>query len=273
MSKIEKDNIAGKKFGKLIVIGISQIRSKNGKPMWKVRCDCGIEKDVIVYSLTSGNTTSCGCSRTEAVRKRCIKHLTVGQKFGKLTVLEAVPQYNSHRSLVWVVGCDCGKISKVGSCDLKSGHTTSCGCAFHAIGPAGNAHFNEIYSKYCYHAKERNYAWNLTKEQFRLIIKQNCFYCGVEPKQGKNMNRVSGAFIYNGIDRVNNEIGYEITNVVSCCGVCNIAKRVMTQQEFLEHVNKINEQTVSRDNLTLMSLTDDELALVNEHRMALGTVV
>lgn len=184
-------------------------------------------------------------------------------------MLEAVPQYNSHGNLVWIVGCDCGKISKVSSCDLKSGHTTSCGCAFHAIGPAGNAHFNEIYSKYCRHAKERSYVWNLTKEQFRLIIKQNCFYCDVEPKQGKNMNTVSGVFLYNGIDRVDNKIGYELANVVPCCGICNVAKRAMTQQEFLERVNKINEQTVSRNNLTLMSLTNDELILIVEYRSRL----
>lgn len=67
-------DLAGKRFGKLIAIEISKCRSKSDKPMWKVRCDCGIEKDVIVYSLTSGNTTSCGCSRIEAVRKRCIKY-------------------------------------------------------------------------------------------------------------------------------------------------------------------------------------------------------
>jgi hypothetical protein len=33
--------------------------------MWKCRCDCGTVRDVLVSSLTSGNTQSCGCFAQE----------------------------------------------------------------------------------------------------------------------------------------------------------------------------------------------------------------
>ena len=43
----------------------------------------------------------------------------------------------------------------------------------------------------------------------------------------------------NGIDRVNNNIGYILNNCVACCKYCNIAKGVRTITEFLEHVQSI----------------------------------
>lgn len=56
------NNITGKRFGKLVAI------EKIGKDIhrqsiWKCICDCGNEIDVILCSLTTGNTHSCGCIR------------------------------------------------------------------------------------------------------------------------------------------------------------------------------------------------------------------
>ncbi len=42
-------------------------------------------------------------------------------------------------------------------------------------------------------------------------------------------------FFYNGIDRVNNEMGYEPLNVVPCCQECNFAKCKMSKDEFITH--------------------------------------
>lgn len=56
-----------------------------------------------------------------------IKNL-VGQRFGKLVVLED-DGMRKHRSVYWKCQCDCGKIHRAVSTDLKNGKVSSCGCA------------------------------------------------------------------------------------------------------------------------------------------------
>jgi len=46
-------------------------------------------------------------------------------------------------------------------------------------------------------------------------------------------------FHFNGIDRVDSEIGYVPENVVTACKYCNIAKRDMTKDQFLDLVARI----------------------------------
>lgn len=49
-----KNDITGKRFGRLVVI--EQCESKNNRRMWKCKCDCGKEKSILGYSLTHGLT-------------------------------------------------------------------------------------------------------------------------------------------------------------------------------------------------------------------------
>lgn len=49
----------------------------------------------------------------------------IGQRYGKLTVLEAGPTRKGHSS--WVCRCDCGNLTTVDSGNLASGHSQSCG--------------------------------------------------------------------------------------------------------------------------------------------------
>lgn len=52
----------------------------------------------------------------------------IGQKFGKLTVLEELHERTKHGRIVYKCKCDCGNICNViGSC-LRNGNTKSCGC-------------------------------------------------------------------------------------------------------------------------------------------------
>ncbi len=53
------------------------------------------------------------------------KDLT-GQRFGRLTVLEFMPDETRHTK--WKCKCDCGNIKIVEGANLKSGNTQSCGC-------------------------------------------------------------------------------------------------------------------------------------------------
>ena len=49
-----------------------------------------------------------------------------GKKFGKLTALRRLP--NQGRRTIWECECECGNIVPVRTENLRSGHTTSCGC-------------------------------------------------------------------------------------------------------------------------------------------------
>lgn len=51
-------DLVGKRFGRLVV---TDFVYKDRYPYYHCVCDCGNVKDVMGYSLTSGNTKSCGC--------------------------------------------------------------------------------------------------------------------------------------------------------------------------------------------------------------------
>ena len=57
--------LEGKRFGKLVVIEF--VGFKNHLSVWKCKCDCGNEKNVIGAYLTNGETKSCGCLQKEVV--------------------------------------------------------------------------------------------------------------------------------------------------------------------------------------------------------------
>ena len=64
-----KNNLVGKKFGKLTVIERTNQRSSQRCILWLCRCDCGRELLVSTESLNSGHTQSCGHHRLEKARK------------------------------------------------------------------------------------------------------------------------------------------------------------------------------------------------------------
>lgn len=45
--------------------------------------------------------------------------------------------------------------------------------------------------------------------------------------------------MYNGIDRIDNQKGYSLDNVVACCRICNNAKSDMTVHEFHSWIMRI----------------------------------
>lgn len=117
--KRKPENIAGRWFGRLTVLELSEERKSNGGAVWKCRCDCGKIISASSGSLKRGNTTSCGCVRREELK---------GMKFGKLTVLKLGRRSGSGRGSFWLCRCDCGRELEVHAHKLKSGHTKSCGC-------------------------------------------------------------------------------------------------------------------------------------------------
>lgn len=158
------------------------------------------------------------------------------QKFNKLLVLSLSHTDNKHQT-VWNCVCDCGNLIKVRGTALKTNNTTSCGC--NAKFAKGESNFNRLYYQYNLKAKKRKYSFELTKEEFKKLVTDVCFYCARKPKQVIKAKKHHGDFIYNGVDRVNNKQGYTIDNVVSCCKICNRAKQTLTVEEFKNWIKEI----------------------------------
>ena len=127
MSKLR--DLTGQKFGRLYVIERS-FKGNSEKTMWKCQCDCGNVVNVAGHSLTSGNTKSCGCLRSEIASSRMAK-VTIGQKYGRLTVEREMPRREKPcgaKLRIFQCRCDCGNLINVASVNLLSGNTKSCGC-------------------------------------------------------------------------------------------------------------------------------------------------
>lgn len=156
----------------------------------------------------------------------------IGNKFGRLTVVNITNEKDKRGRLLWEFKCDCGNTLIRDYYRVKTRHLKSCGCIDKER--IANANFVILYNRYKISAKTRNLEFNLTHEQFRFLTKQNCHYCNIEPKQTQIHRPIkSPPYVYNGVDRKNNNIGYHYENCVPCCVICNGAKsHYFTYKEF-----------------------------------------
>jgi hypothetical protein len=87
-----------------------------------------------------------------------------------------------------------------------------------------------VCNEYQRSAKRRGYEWNLNLEQVTFLIESACFYCGRMPDEKKN-----------GIDRFDNEKGYDSSNIVPCCTACNTSKMTDSAEEYIARCIKVVE--------------------------------
>ena len=171
-----------------------------------------------------------------------------GHKKGRLTVLgysHSHIQPSGQKRAIWNVICECGTEKKISTAGLTSGKTISCGC-YKAEGlnkkEEGVSSFNHKYRGYLARAKahKKNIEFALTKEEFKEIVKQPCHYCRTE-NSSRTMAKptANGAFVSNGIDRIDSSLGYIKGNCLPCCTICNVMKNDLSYQDFLSHIRKI----------------------------------
>ena len=103
--------------------------------------------------------------------------------------------------------------------------------------PNDQATINKIIRSYKNGAKARGYEWKLSNTYAKELITKECFYCGA-----KFSNEWDG-FRYNGIDRIDNGVGYEPSNVVPCCKICNVSKHDLKQKDFIVWARSVAEHT------------------------------
>lgn len=172
-----------------------------------------------------------------------------GRSFGQLSVVKKVSVKRS-RNARWECLCTCGNRVIVTSLRLRKGHTASCGCR-RADSCKGNqrgrtqkqlasrsdetAAVARVFTEYKAAAKKFGRPFELNLEFFSKLVKGNCYYCGIEPFAGPSPRSSRSKVSLNGVDRINSDLGYVTTNVVSCCKFCNLAKRNRTAEEFIAH--------------------------------------
>jgi hypothetical protein len=245
-------DLSGMRFGKLQVIrrGEDWVGKNHSAPRWVCLCDCGKTTLTNGSDLRRGLAKSCGCLRAKLLgerSKKAVQDIT-GHKFGRLTAKRRVANKISpagKQITVWLCSCSCGNEIEVDKASLVTRRTRSCGCYNDEIRrsrktlPEGESAFNRLFAQYKLKAVKRGFAFELSQQEFRNMTKGFCHYCGEPPTQSFWPHTSATPYIYNGVDRKDNNKGYRTDNCVSCCGPCNKLKMNLSYEEFFNLINRI----------------------------------
>lgn len=248
-------NISGQKIGYLTAIKPCHIvnNGKSRKTFWVFECICGTQISRRADQKYN-QESSCGCKRN----KKRTPDLT-SKKFNRLVVVKP-NGIDNNGSFRWECLCECGNTSFVTTHNLLSNKIRSCGCLTKEVAkklfkenihnkklhihykPIEISGLNKVFSSYRVGAKNRGVFFKLNKDQISSLIKQNCYYCGIEPSNIHINGYTKEVYKYNGIDRKDNSVGYTSENVVPCCIICNKAKRDMAYDEFISWIQRISKR-------------------------------
>lgn len=89
----------------------------------------------------------------------------------------------------------------------------------------------------------------LSLKQFYQLATSNCYYCRMVPSNKRKIYckkssieaKENCTFIYNGLDRVDNNLPHNYDNVVPCCKYCNTAKSQLSLKDFNNWIIRLAE--------------------------------
>lgn len=212
-------------------------------------------------------------------------NLKIGQKFGclKLVNLTTYKSGKYTRRLA-LLSCDCGReysrhVSSLQakryvppqSCLCKKGRESIVVSPSKPKKPPQDIIVNNKVSDYRRHAKDRGFDYNLTFEEVKSLIYQPCYYCKHPARTCRKY--LNTEVYYNGIDRVDNSKGYDITNCVPACHICNKGKASNSFESFISWITRIENfsGTVSLNKVDLREANNTHLNLYkNYERKAKG---
>lgn len=87
----------------------------------------------------------------------------------------------------------------------------------------------QVYRVYQKEAVKRGLDFQISREEVDTLILHPCHYCSNVDEEKK----------FNGIDRIDSNIGYYTDNCVSCCKMCNYLKNNTSKDVFLKRVEHI----------------------------------
>lgn len=122
LAKVKYGDITNQKFH--FLTAVKSLGTKNKNRWWLFRCDCGIEKELIISSVVRGTIKSCGCRRFDSLNRTVDIQ---GLRFGALVVVQRARKNKNH-TWYWECQCDCGNTCEVLTEPLRKGSTRTCGC-------------------------------------------------------------------------------------------------------------------------------------------------
>lgn len=247
----------GQIFGNLIAIEPTEKRVQV-KIVWKLVC-IKCNTTTLKVPSTLGYISNCGNPECRVgIRNKDL----VGLKFGNL-VVNKFELRDKTDNVVWSCTCFCGKTFLANSNRLLSGTASNCGCiyAIERRKPPGETSWNTRWSSYLSNVKERrnrkgkSFENEFTKELFIEKSSLDCFYCERPPMEWNKYLKENGqvtskasrmsqegidrAWInINGLDRVDNSVGYLLSNTVPCCPDCNFMKHSSTLSEWCSIIER-----------------------------------
>lgn len=194
----------------------------------------------------------------------------IGYKIGRLTVIRFIGvEKAQHKDRIrnkymYECMCECGQTSKVNKSNLMSKSTLSCGCLQkerslighqkqkgvsrpHMQKPNGESVLHSSFLTYKNGAKKRSLSFEINEDEFADLTSQNCNYCGSEPKDVKLKKDSFSVRKMNGVDRLDSNIGYTLSNSVPCCKICNYMKQDLTVDQFYSHLKRIIDFRSTKD--------------------------
>lgn len=161
----------------------------------------------------------------------------IGNTYGHLTVT-AFKSFDKGGQARWVAWCKlCEESFTILGSNLRRKIKGVKGCKG-CRGLKSRSPETKFYHAYKNGALQRDLAFRISLDEFNVLIRGNCHYCGSTPSMAIPIKYIKNCH-YNGIDRVDSSLGYESGNCVSCCSTCNYAKRKMSKDKFLEWVKKV----------------------------------
>lgn len=174
------------------------------------------------------------------------------KKFGKLSVIKRLEKRGNRGQIIWECLCDCGNKHRTSGESIRSGKSKSCGC--NRLTPPNKnpdrvlAVWKHLYqSTIIKRSKNLKIKSDIDFDYFLDLSKKSCNYCGLVESnfatdRNSKGNKTSDIIIkYNGIDRLNSNLGYTKQNSVPCCKFCNIAKNTMTEKDFMDFIKRVYE--------------------------------
>ena len=232
-----------KSYLNIIKLHDSVVQSyEQGFPLSTIARRLNISRDALRQYVKERNL-----KRIKSQFRHVVREDLSGLTFGRLTVKQMADIALFHRTQFMCL-CDCGNVTTVEGSKLRNGHTKSCGClSSETITqrnkrnqlPDGVALKNRVISSYKNRAKINNLEFTLSNDDMNVLLSSNCFYCGGTPSRITTHPKHPGSFIYNGIDRFDNKLGYITGNVVTACTECNFKKGAQSGNDFLIWIRKV----------------------------------
>lgn len=193
-------------------------------------------------------------------------HYQIGQKVGDFTISSYASETGTY-----TLTCKCGKTSIGDSThitrkisNLMAEGFTACQTCYgkykaellHRQSKDAELFVHkDVYREYVRKAKERDIQFTISLEECAPLFKSPCYYCGTAPANKRTRDTGITAY-YQGLDRIDNKIGYVKENIVPCCKYCNSFKMDRTQEEFYDNVSKIYFKKVQRLEQSLVGSSD-----------------